>query len=88
VILLTGRDKGAGASAKLALAGHGTHAVAIGTHALFQDDVVFEALGLTIIDEQHRFGVNERRRLQDKGDGSGASICSPCRPPRSRAPWS
>ena len=69
VILLTGRDKGAGRAAKLAGLASGQHAVTIGTHALFQDDVAFKALGLSIIDEQHRFGVNERRRLQDKGDG-------------------
>ncbi|WP_454716012.1 ATP-dependent DNA helicase RecG [Caulobacter segnis] len=69
VILLTGRDKGAGRSAKLLGLADGTHHVAVGTHALFQDDVVFDRLALTIIDEQHRFGVNERRRLQDKGEG-------------------
>lgn len=67
VILLTGRDKGASRSAKLLGLADGTHHVAVGTHALFQDDVVFDRLALTIIDEQHRFGVNERRRLQDKG---------------------
>jgi ATP-dependent DNA helicase RecG len=69
VVLLTGRDKGAGRSAKLLGLADGTHHVAVGTHALFQDDVVFDRLALTIIDEQHRFGVNERRRLQDKGEG-------------------
>ncbi|WP_297510076.1 ATP-dependent DNA helicase RecG [uncultured Caulobacter sp.] len=69
VILLTGRDKGAARSAKLLGLADGTHHVAVGTHALFQDDVVFDSLALTIIDEQHRFGVNERRRLQDKGEG-------------------
>ena len=69
VVLLTGRDKGAGRSAKLLGLADGTHQVAVGTHALFQDDVVFDALALTVIDEQHRFGVNERRRLQDKGEG-------------------
>ncbi|HWA63735.1 MAG TPA: helicase-related protein, partial [Caulobacteraceae bacterium] len=42
---------------------------AVGTHALFQDDVVFHALALTVIDEQHRFGVGERARLQAKGEG-------------------
>ena len=41
--------------------------MAVGTHALFQDDVAFHALTLTVIDEQHRFGVNERARLQAKG---------------------
>jgi ATP-dependent DNA helicase RecG len=69
VVLLTGRDKGAGRSAKLLGLADGTHHIAVGTHALFQDDVVFDRLALTIIDEQHRFGVNERRRLQDKGEG-------------------
>ena len=39
--------------------------MAVGTHALFQDDVAFHALALTVIDEQHRFGVSERGRLQD-----------------------
>ncbi len=69
VILLTGRDKGTARAGKLAGLASGAHHIAVGTHALFQDDVVFRSLALTIIDEQHRFGVNERRRLQDKGDG-------------------
>ena len=67
VALLTGRDKGAARAAKLAALADGTTHVAVGTHALFQDDVVFHRLTLAVIDEQHRFGVNERRRLQDKG---------------------
>lgn len=41
--------------------------VAVGTHALFQDEVVFANLGLVIIDEQHRFGVHQRLALRDKG---------------------
>ncbi|MDX5330107.1 MAG: ATP-dependent DNA helicase RecG, partial [Caulobacteraceae bacterium] len=41
--------------------------VAVGTHALFQNDVQFARLTLTVIDEQHRFGVAERQRLQAKG---------------------
>lgn len=41
--------------------------VAIGTHALIQDDVVFQKLGLVITDEQHRFGVRQRSRLVEKG---------------------
>ena len=69
VVLLTGRDKGGARAAKLAKLADGSAAVAVGTHALFQDDVAFQSLALTIIDEQHRFGVNERRRLQEKGDG-------------------
>lgn len=45
----------------------GAAAVAIGTHALFQDDVAFAALGLLVIDEQHRFGVHQRLALREKG---------------------
>jgi ATP-dependent DNA helicase RecG len=45
--------------------------VVIGTHALFQDGVRFGRLALVIIDEQHRFGVEQRRALRDKGLGDG-----------------
>lgn len=41
--------------------------VAVGTHALFQDEVTFNDLGLVVIDEQHRFGVHQRLALRDKG---------------------
>ncbi|MGD8567282.1 MAG: DEAD/DEAH box helicase, partial [Gammaproteobacteria bacterium] len=41
--------------------------VVVGTHALFQDDVVFKQLGLVVIDEQHRFGVHQRLALRNKG---------------------
>ena len=41
--------------------------VLLGTHALFQKDVIFKAVGLTIIDEQHRFGVHQRFTLLEKG---------------------
>ena len=66
---LTGRDKGAARIAKLAQIADGRAAVVVGTHALFQDDVAFAALALNVIDEQHRFGVSERARLQAKGAG-------------------
>jgi ATP-dependent DNA helicase RecG len=46
---------------------NGTVDILIGTHALIQDDVVFRQLGLVIVDEQHRFGVEQRRTLRDKG---------------------
>jgi len=65
--VLTGRDKGKDRRALMAdLANGAIHAV-IGTHALFQDDVAFEKLGLVVIDEQHRFGVSDRLRLVAKG---------------------
>ena len=68
VVLLTGRDKGGVRTEKLMALMDGTANIAVGTHALFQDDVKFRSLGLTVIDEQHRFGVNERKRLQEKGE--------------------
>ena len=68
VLLLTGRDKGAERRAKLAALACGEAQVAVGTHALFQDEVAFYALQLAVIDEQHRFGVAERKRLQAKGE--------------------
>ncbi|MBA4419221.1 MAG: DNA helicase RecG [Syntrophus sp. (in: bacteria)] len=46
----------------------GKVSVVIGTHALIQKDVVFRRLGLVIVDEQHRFGVMERKRLKHKGN--------------------
>ncbi len=46
--------------------------VLIGTHALIAESVGFRALGLVVIDEQHRFGVAQRAKLRDKGDGQGA----------------
>ena len=52
--------------AKAALA-DGRIRVAVGTHALFQDDVAFQQLGLVIVDEQHRFGVAQRLALKNKG---------------------
>ena len=45
--------------------------VVVGTHALFQEDVNFKNLGLVIIDEQHRFGVNQRLALRNKGGEGG-----------------
>ena len=67
-ILLTGRDKGAARAHKLKALAAGSSKVVVGTHALFQDDVIFDRLQLVIIDEQHRFGVAERQRLQAKSE--------------------
>jgi len=64
---LTGRDK-AGRRSELAEAlKTGAIDVVCGTHALFQEGVAFRDLGLVVIDEQHRFGVSDRRRLTAKG---------------------
>ena len=52
----------------------GKAALAVGTHALFQDDVTFAKLGLAIVDEQHRFGVHQRLALRQKGSRAGQAI--------------
>lgn len=67
VVLLTGRDRGAPRADKLRDLARGDAQIAVGTHALFQDDVEFQRLQMVVIDEQHRFGVAERQRLQAKG---------------------
>ncbi len=66
--LLVGKMKKADRLPILNGLGEGKISVAIGTHALIQDDVVFNKLGLVIIDEQHRFGVNQRMQLLKKGE--------------------
>ena len=65
--LLTGRERGAARTRILADLAHGRSAIAVGTHALFQDDVGFKDLALAVIDEQHRFGVQQRLELTAKG---------------------
>ena len=62
-----GKTKGKARAAALEAIGNGTAGIAIGTHALFQEEVEFARLGLVIIDEQHRFGVHQRLALRDKG---------------------
>lgn len=66
--LLTGREKGRNRQAVLDGVAAGEIAFVIGTHALFQETVVFRDLVLTIIDEQHRFGVHQRLAINAKGD--------------------
>jgi ATP-dependent DNA helicase RecG len=65
---LSGRQKGRRRSELLEQLEAGTVQVVVGTHALFQDDVMFGRLGLVIVDEQHRFGVHQRLALRDKGE--------------------
>jgi ATP-dependent DNA helicase RecG len=57
--------------ATLAALADGSAQVAVGTHALFQEEPVFARLGLVVIDEQHRFGVHQRLALRDKGAAGG-----------------
>ncbi len=60
----------------------GTTQILIGTHSLFQDSVVFKKLGLAIIDEQHKFGVEQRLRLVAKGEGTHSLIMTATPIPR------
>lgn len=74
VALLTGREKGKARKAVLDLLASGYLDILIGTHALFQPDVIFSDLALAVIDEQHRFGVHQRLALQAKGGSGGANM--------------
>ncbi|MEO0574048.1 MAG: ATP-dependent DNA helicase RecG [Pseudomonadota bacterium] len=64
---LTGSLRAAARREALAAIADGSASMVIGTHALFQDSVDFDSLGLVVIDEQHRFGVHQRLALRDKG---------------------
>lgn len=67
VALLTGSTKAKERRHILAGLADGTIDIVVGTHALIQKDVEFSQLGLVITDEQHRFGVNQRKILREKG---------------------
>lgn len=68
VALLTGRDRGGERKAILDRLALGEIDIIVGTHALFQDEVLFHDLALAIVDEQHRFGVHQRLALTQKGE--------------------
>jgi ATP-dependent DNA helicase RecG len=67
IALLTGREKGRVRETLLARLAQGEIGILVGTHALIEEDVVFKDLALTVIDEQHRFGVEQRSELAAKG---------------------
>lgn len=73
VAWLSGTQKSRERKQTLAALADGSAALVIGTHALFQDDVLFHNLALVVTDEQHRFGVRQRLALQQKGTGT----CTP-----------
>jgi len=66
IAILTGREKGRAREAILADLASGAIDILIGTHAIFQADVVYRNLGLAVVDEQHRFGVSQRLMLAGK----------------------
>lgn len=63
----------------------GEYDLVVGTHALIQDSTVFSSLGLVITDEQHRFGVNQRQKLTEKGDNPHVMVMSATPIPRTLA---
>ena len=67
IAFLTGKVKGKAREMQLQAIAEGQAQMVIGTHALFQETVAFSDLGLSIIDEQHRFGVHQRLALRNKG---------------------
>ncbi len=67
IALLTGDTSAAARRAMLPSIQSGEVDLIVGTHALFQNDVQYDNLGLAVIDEQHRFGVNQRQALRQKG---------------------
>ena len=83
--VLTGRDKGAARAAKLAALAVGDIHILVGTHAVFQKDIVFNDLRLAVIDEQHRFGVAQRMELGAKGHAVDVLVMTATPIPRSLA---
>ena len=74
VTLISGKLKVADKRQALEEAASGECNIVIGTHALFQNEVHFQKLGLVIVDEQHRFGVHQRMTLRDKGKESAGKV--------------
>jgi len=80
--LLTGREKGRARDSMLASLASGLTPIVVGTHALVQPDVGFRDLALAIIDEQHRFGVEQRLALTAKGHDADTLLMSATPIPR------
>jgi ATP-dependent DNA helicase RecG len=82
VAILTGREKGKERRDILTRLEAGEIDLLVGTHALIQDDVVYKALALAVVDEQHRFGVRERLALTSKGEAVDVLVLSATPIPR------
>ncbi len=81
-ILVTGKMPAAARREALAQIESGAAQIIIGTHALFQSSVAFADLGLTVVDEQHRFGVHQRLALSEKGARSDLLVMTATPIPR------
>ncbi|HET9335436.1 MAG TPA: ATP-dependent DNA helicase RecG [Sphingomicrobium sp.] len=68
IAILTGREKGRARESVLMGLADGSIDILVGTHAIFQQHVVYRRLGLIVIDEQHRFGVSQRLLLSEKAE--------------------
>ena len=80
--ILTGREKGVERKAILEGLADGSINIVTGTHALFQDAVEFHRLGFVVIDEQHRFGVQQRLALTSKGEATDLMVMTATPIPR------
>ena len=85
ILLLTGSLKAAERRERLDLIKSGQVDLVVGTHALIQEGVHFHDLGLVIIDEQHRFGVAQRRILREKGQNPDVLMMTATPIPRTLA---
>ena len=85
VELLTSSIKGKKKNEILEGIANGEIDIVIGTHSLIEDNVIFKKLGLIVIDEQHRFGVNQRNKLREKGFLGNLLVMSATPIPRSLA---
>ena len=85
VELLTSSIKGKKKNEILEGIASGEVDIVIGTHSLIEDNVIFKKLGLIVIDEQHRFGVNQRNKLREKGFLGNLLVMSATPIPRSLA---
>lgn len=85
IALLTGGMKVAARRTVLEAIAEGGVQIIVGTHALIQDSVVYHKLGLVVTDEQHRFGVKQRRRFREKGENPDVLMMTATPIPRTLA---
>jgi len=85
VLLLTGSNTQRDKARLKTIVARGLAHVIVGTHALLESDVEFHKLGLAIVDEQHRFGVEQRRKLMEKGSHPDVLVMTATPIPRTLA---